>query len=160
MGAAGPDGAWEERRSDTLVVACSDGQFQENLDAFVCDHLGITQYDRLYVPGGAGALCSSGIEFTRAHQVRKECTFLISAHAITRAVLMFHGPLPGGPDTAVCGDYRRKLPGRSAADIRRQQEHDAREILRAGLGPGVRVELLRYEVGADGVVRFSPLAVG
>ena len=154
------DEIWRPERADTLVVGCSDGQLQEETDLFVRDHLGVTRYDRLYIPGGAGALCPSGAEFTRAHQVRRECTFLISAHEIKRVVLLFHGPAADGPDAAICGDYQRKLPALSSADIRRQQEQDAKELLRSGFGRGIRIDLLRCEVGADGSVSFVPIGIG
>lgn len=149
--------SWDAANPGTLVVACSDGRFQEELDAFLHTQLGLRQYDRLYLPGGAGALAPSGIEFTRAQQVRKECQFLIEAHGIERVILLFHGPAADGPEEAACGDYRRKFPGRSAHEIRRRQDDDLTEVLRSGISRGVTVECYRCEVTALGTVQFVPM---
>jgi hypothetical protein len=93
-------------------------------------------------------------------QHRKECRFLIEAHRIERAILVFHSGSAEGPDEAMCADYVRKLPGRSVADLRRQQESDALELLHTAFGwPGeLRVQVFRAETGLDGQVRFPLLA--
>ncbi|MGD8868975.1 MAG: hypothetical protein PVI01_15205, partial [Gemmatimonadales bacterium] len=117
----------------------------------------ISCYDRLYVPGGAGALAATGPEFLRVQRIRAECQFLIKAHAIRRAILLFHGPAADGPTEALCGDYLRKLPTSSAADIRLQQQRDARRVSSEGLGPDVALEIYRCEVTKDGFVRFEPI---
>jgi hypothetical protein len=145
---------WESAAPTTLVIACSDGRFQEQVDAFLRDELGISQYDRFYVPGGPGALAFSGVDFTRAHDFRSECGFLIKAHRIHHVVLLFHGPSADGPESAACADYKRKLPGKSATDLRKQQDEDAAEILRDGLGPNVTLRVFHAEVTAEGFVRF------
>ena len=145
---------WNAQRPTTLVIACSDGRFQEEVDEFLRDHLVIDHHDRLYVPGGAGALVTSGTEFIRADRLRNECRFLIEAHGIERAILMFHGPAEDGPVEALCGDYQRRLPTSSPAGVRRQQDRDAERIQRDGLGGGVCLEIYRCEVTADGLVRF------
>jgi hypothetical protein len=136
------------------VVACSDGRFQEEVDEFLQRHLAIDHYDRVYVPGGAGALATSGAEFIRGQRARAECQFLIEAHGIERVILMFHGPAEDGPPEALCGDYVRRLPTSAPAGIRRQQERDAAQIRREGLSAGIRLEIYSCEVTSDGVVRF------
>ena len=150
---------WNRSRPHALVVACSDGRLQENLDDFLQRSLRITHYDRLYAPGGAGALTRSGSDFIRAGFYRRECLDLVRLHGIQSLILLFHGPATDGPAEAVCGDYRRKFPASSIHDIRRQQEVDARELHSAGLGWPARVEthIFRCEVGADDVVRFVAL---
>jgi hypothetical protein len=150
------EGSWDSELPRTLVVCCSDGRFQQEVDDFLNDHLGIARYDRLYVPGGAGALASSGIEFTRAHSIRKECEFLIAAHGIEQIILLFHGPATDGPDEAICGDYRRILPTSSAKEISRMQEQDSMEILRERLLSSVAIRIYRCEVTSDGAVQFVP----
>ena len=145
---------WDSAVPTTLVIACSDGRFQEEVDAFLRDELHIRQYDRFYVPGGGGALASSGIDFTRAHDFRAECNFLINAHRIKQVILLFHGPAEDGPESAACADYQRKLPGGTTADLRRQADEDAAEIVRTGLGPHVAIRIFRAEVTAEGCVRF------
>jgi hypothetical protein len=148
---------WDSADPDVLVVACSDGRFQVELDVFLQSHLRITRYDRLYVPGGAGALASSGIEFSRAAAMEKECRFLITAHAINRVVLLFHGPAPDGPQDAACGDYRRVFPEHSTRQIRQQQDTDLAAILRMELWRGVTLDVFRAEVTQQRTVEFVRL---
>jgi hypothetical protein len=148
---------WNGQLPGTLVLACSDGRLQKEVDEFLHGHLAISHYDRLYVPGGAGALATSGGEFLRADRFRRECRFLIKAHEVNRVILMFHGPTEDGPPEAVCGDYRRRQPMSSPTAIRRQQERDAEQIWRDGLIDKVPLEIYRCEVASDGLVRFVQL---
>ncbi|MEJ7810677.1 MAG: hypothetical protein WKG32_09750 [Gemmatimonadaceae bacterium] len=151
--------AWQPARPRVLVVACSDGRLQEATDHFLARHLGVTDYDRLYVPGGGGALSASGRDFMRAHQLQGECRFLVESHAIESLVLLFHGPAPDGPDEAMCVDYRRKLSWASVARLREQQERDALELLdsRWQWAGTARVLVFRCEVGAGGGLAFVSL---
>ncbi len=150
---------WNRMRPNILVVACSDGRLQENLDDFLQGHLGITHYDRLYLPGGPGALASSGIEFMRSDAARRECHFLVEAHNVEEVILIFHGPAEDGPEEAVCADYRRIFPRYNAAQVRAMQEKDALEILRAGFGwqRTVNVRIFRCEVNAADGIQFVAL---
>lgn len=151
------ESSWNPARPHTLVVACSDGRLQEEVDQFLRSQLGISHYDRLYVPGGAGSLSASGSDFIRAYELQSQCRALTDAHGTKHVILLFHGPAEGGPEAAICLDYRRKLPGRSADDIRRQQDSDARELLVRGMGPGVTVATYRCEVRGDGLVQVVAL---
>src|SRR6185295_19840569 len=83
---------WSVERPNVLVIACSDGRLQEMTDDFLGDDLGIKRYDRFYAPGGAGALASTGRDFSRARVMRQECRYLIDLHHVGRAILLFHGP--------------------------------------------------------------------
>jgi hypothetical protein len=152
-------GPWKRQRPSTLVVACSDGRLQENLDDFLSNALRITQYDRLYLPGGPGALASGGLEILRREQVRRELLFLVTAHQIEDVVFVFHGPAVDGPPEALCGDYKRRFSGRPAAELRAQQEQDAKEIARAMFPPGTRVlmRFFRCEVTRDATIQFVQL---
>ncbi len=148
---------WNTERPQALVIACSDGRLQENLDEFLHTVLGITHYDRLYAPGGGGALASTGIELLRPDQFRRECRFLLAAHGIQDLYLIFHGPAEDGPAEAVCGDYRRKLPLADIAKIRQRQDDDADELKRIDWGNPVRVHTYRCEVTADDRIQFVEL---
>jgi hypothetical protein len=150
---------WNSERPRILVIACSDGRLQEEVDAFLLKHLHIAHYDRLYLPGGPGALAYSGGELSRAAQQRRECLFLIQAHKIERVILLFHGPSADGPDVASCADYARKLPGISAAQIRAQQEADVVELVRWRGEWGGRAHLHAYrcEITAEDGVQFAAL---
>jgi hypothetical protein len=146
-------------RPDALVVACSDGRLQEATDHFLAGALAVTRYDRLYLPGGAGALTASGRDFVRAEQVRRECRYLVALHGVARIILLFHGPAADGPLDAACADYRRKLPWASAAVLRERQRQDAAELLeRRGEWAGTAdVDVYRCEVDAAGEITFVAL---
>jgi hypothetical protein len=148
---------WNQQRPRTLVIACSDGRLQENTDDFLQRDLAITHYDRLYVPGGAGALATSGFDYVRADHFWRECRFLLQAHAIQDLILLFHGPADGGPDEAVCADYRRKLPAASALEVRQQQDQDAQAIKPLEWGRQVQIRLFRCEVTAEYAVQFAAM---
>lgn len=151
---------WNVARPHVLVIACSDGRMQQHLDDFLQNHLGITNYDRMYMPGGPGGLVTGGYDFVRADQFHRECAFLVTAHETEEIILIFHGAAPDGPDVAVCADYKRKMPGRSSQEINCQQEKDMQELLRLGFNwpPHIRVRAYRGEVAGDGTVHFIELA--
>ncbi len=150
---------WNRQRPKALVIACSDGRLQENVDEFLEASLGITHYDRLYTPGGPGAFVGLE-EMSRAYQLRKECRALVTLHGIEDIVFLFHGPSADGPEEACCGDYKRKMQGHSADEIRARQNQDAEEIIQKGLGEGVnvRMRIYRCEVGPNDSINFVPLA--
>lgn len=143
--------SWNQQRPHVLVVACSDGRLQEPLDEFLNDVLNISHYDRLYLPGGPGALSSAGVEYMRASRMTEELRFLIRAHEIENVILMYHGPALDGPEMAVCADYRRIYPFHSFELIRKQQEADTQEILNGALGlmPPDKIHAYRMEVTGE-----------
>ena len=150
---------WTPERPHTLVVACSDGRLQEATDTFLNRELGLTQFDRFYVPGGGGALASSGRDFIRAQQLRRECAYLIELHSVTRVVLLFHGPTPDGPAAAVCADYRRKMSWASPEIVRARQIQDNAELIerRSEWAGEATVIAYRCEVNAGGEIGFRVL---
>jgi hypothetical protein len=141
---------WSADRPHTLVIACSDGRLQEQTDAFLTHHLGLAGFDRFYVPGGGGALASSGRDFLRADQLRKECAYLIQLHEITRVILLFHGPAPDGPPHAMCADYKRKLPWATTGMVREQQERDAIELIQRSDQWAGNAEVSAFRCEIDG----------
>ena len=151
---------WTPTRPNTLVVACSDGRLQAATDRFLERELGVTRYDRFYVPGGAGALASSGRDFIRAQQMRRECRYLIDLHQVGRVVLVVHGPAADGPPEAVCADYRRKLSWASPTAIRDRQVLDVDELLSRRDEWAGEAEIVAYraEVGASGAIAFVTLS--
>ena len=150
---------WSPDRPHTLVIACSDGRLQEQTDAFLHRDLGLAGFDRFYVPGGGGALASSGRDFIRADQLRKECGYLIQLHEITRVILLFHGPSANGPAHAACADYKRKLPFATPEMLRDQQVRDAIDLIqRSDQWAGkAKVSAYRCEIDASHHVTFVPL---
>ena len=152
---------WTEERPHTLVVACSDGRLQEATDAFLVRELGLTQFDRFYVPGGGGALAASGRDFIRAQQLRKECGYLIELHHVKRVLLLFHGPGHDGPAAAVCADYHRKMPWASPDQVMLRQRQDSLELIDRGSewAGKAAVSSLRCEVHAGGRISFRTLEI-
>jgi hypothetical protein len=119
---------------------------------------GIQHYDRLFVPGGPGALASSGFELLRLDQLRRETKFLVEAHKIEEVFLIFHGAASDGPEHACCADYKRKLPGTSSDEVNAAQEGDVVELRRLFEWPiNLKLHIYRAEVGSDGKVRFVSL---
>lgn len=148
---------WSPARPGALVVACSDGRLQQSVDTFLASTLGITDYDRLYLPGGPGALAPNG-DYLRADVARRELEFLIHAHQLDRIVLLFHGAAEHGPEGAVCADYRRRLMGRPREELAARQERDAATLIDQIGGHGrATVRAFRAEVAADRCVRFHEL---
>lgn len=146
---------WKEDRPRVLVVACSDGRLQEALDDFLHESLGIFEYDRLYLPGGPGALACSGYEYARSDRHRQEFRFLLEAHMIEEVLLIFHGPSMDGPEGAACADYRRSMGNVSISRIREEQAKDAREVLRTAFGFLSPVTKIFYcEVQRDASIKF------
>jgi hypothetical protein len=152
---------WTIERPHVLVVACSDGRYQKALDEFLRAHLGITDYDRMYVPGGPGALASSMLSYFRGDQYRQDTAFLIDRHGVERLVLIFHGPLlPDGPREATCADYDRRMPSAMSGEIHAQHENDLPEVLRGmrRAAPHLTIDIFRAEVRPDRRVQFTRLA--
>jgi hypothetical protein len=151
--------SWNDNRPAVLVIACSDGRMQEHTDDFLHNRLGISHYDRLFAPGGPGALAGTTDNFARSEALRRECAFLIRAHAIEDIYLIFHGPSEDGPAHATCADYIRRQSFLTPNEIRAQQQKDAVELLRSdiALGVTVRMHAYRCEVRSDLRVQFVPL---
>lgn len=150
---------WNAARPRILVVACSDGRIQENVDDFLHNHLGIDSYDRLYMPGGPGALAQSGHEFMRANLWQRESDFLVTAHALEQVILLFHAAAPDGPVEANCADYKRKMPDMNDAQYREVQADDTLDVLDRvfDIYPNVKIRAYRAEVKRDGQVQFVNL---
>ena len=152
-------GTWVPTRPRVLVVACSDGRLQQATDAFLQTELGLAEFDRLYVPGGGGALSASDRDVFRAQQLRGECKYLVELHQVKQIILLFHGPTSDGPAEAVCADYKRKLPWATPDVLRQRQARDAVELmqLRAEWAASANVAIYRCEVSVDRSIGFRPL---
>lgn len=155
---------WRSRRSwnpeppTTLVVACSDGRFGRETRRFLRRRYDLDRYARLYAPGGGGALVMDAPREDRALVYRDDIQTLIQVHGTTDIVLLFHGPAENGPPAATCGGYRKAFPNASVADIRLQQEEDARRLIRTGFDPRLAVTAYRIEV--DEHQRARAVAIG
>jgi len=150
---------WNSERPHVLVIACSDGRLQVATDAFLGHYLSVSDYDRLYIPGGGGALSPSGRDFIRARQHQQECRMLVDVHDVEAVVMMFHGPTADGPPEAVCADYLRKNSYATVAQHREQQEKDVAELLesRWQWAGNAAVAVYRCEISADRSLSFVTL---
>jgi hypothetical protein len=151
---------WCVERPGTMVVACSDGRLQRSLDAFLKTDLGIHDYDRLFVPGGAGALVAGGFEFLRSEQTRRDLLFLVERHKTQELILLVHGAAEDGPPEATCAHYERIMPHASLTAVRDAQVHDIHEFQRSAHRElkHLRVRGYRAEVTADLQVRYVEIA--
>lgn len=153
---------WREMRPHILVVACSDGRYQEALDEFLRESLSITHYDRLYAPGGPGALSTHIDSILRGTQHQNEASFLIDAHELEEIILVFHGAaLPEGPTIATCADYMRKMPEATPSEIANQQVFDIVELQEFlhQQNASLRLRVYRAEVREDHTVQFTTLLI-
>jgi len=150
---------WNQNRPHILVVACSDGRLQRSLDDFLNSRLGIMDYDRLFAPGGPGALARSAEEPLRSNQYFNELQFLANIHGVERIVLVFHSAAPGGPEQSVCGDYRRLWPLFTAQQIAVKQEEDLHRVLKAieQSFPTMQIYAYRAETLPDHHIQFVDL---
>jgi hypothetical protein len=152
-------GKWTPTRPHSLVVACSDGRLQNATDEFLRTSLGLAAFDRLYVPGGGGALSASDRDVFRAQQLRGECKYLVELHQVRQIILLFHGPAPDGPAEAACADYKRKLPWATPDVLRQRQARDAIELmqLRREWAASAEISIYRCEVDVHREITFCPL---
>ena len=71
---------FEPEHARTLVLCCSDGRFREAVDDFLHEHLGLTRYDRLVMPGGPGAIAGGAGLWRQEEGVLEDIRFLMQAH--------------------------------------------------------------------------------
>src|SRR5262249_4771372 len=92
-------------------------------------------------------------------QLRGECKYLVELHQVKQIILLFHGPARGGPDEAVCADYRRKLPWATPEVLSERQARDAIELmhLRAEWAATASITMFRCACGAGNVIACRPL---
>lgn len=145
---------WHKERPHVLVAACSDGRLQGAVDEFLENHLGVTDYDRLYLPGGPGALSTSGVEYIRSDNHIKELKFLVEVHQIEEVILLFHGPAETGPPESACADYVRVTGKTERISLARAQEQDLGE-LKDYFARHPQIKLRAYRCEVDGQHRVT-----
>jgi len=150
---------WSAERPKTMVIACSDGRLQACTDEFLQQALDVHDYDRLYIPGGAGAMAFGGSEFIRADTHRRAFSFLLQAHGPKQVVLLTHSAEDDGPPESVCAHYRRVFSRASIAEIRAQQSRDVAEVALALAQDlrGIRVRAFRADVTSSLHVTFTDI---
>ncbi len=126
-----------------IVLCCSDGRFREALDEFLHEHLGLSRYDRLVIPGGPGAMAGGAGTWRQEESVLEDLRFAIQAHHTDTVILISH---------VDCGFYSARLGVRGPEQVKRQRE-DLKKVLSrvAVLGAGLKVEAYHAIVAGDKV---------
>jgi hypothetical protein len=136
--------AFEEARSNSIAVYCSDGRLAPHVDTFVSQSLTIPRCDRLVVPGGPVFLSGRLEAYWEGSGVDNQMRFLIEAHALRRVVLIGHEG---------CAYYTHKL-GLVPPVLESEQIldlHKAAVWLRQ-LGAGIEVQLFFARVRGEQVL--------
>ena len=74
----------------TLVIHCSQHNYQQPIDAFMRTHLRCESYDRLVLPGGPQFFLSPSYMPKFEWAGRKWTEFLVTHHHITELILIGH----------------------------------------------------------------------
>jgi hypothetical protein len=116
------------------------------MDEFLHVGLGLPRYDRVALPGGAACLAGHLVKaYYDKVALERQIEFLVSAHLLTRIVLIAHQG---------CGFYKDAWTnGGSIEQLQRDDLHAAAEVIRAGNGR-VTVETF-FARRVDGRVAFE-----
>lgn len=140
--------AFEDGAIEAAAVYCSDGRFGIHFDDFLRQHVELTSYDRVVVPGGPACLAERPSLRDQQLELESQLRFLVEAHGLCRIVLIAHSD---------CGFYQRRLglAGDSLAAVQREDLCRAASRVRR-LGP---VEVSAFVATASGArVSFAPVS--
>lgn len=141
---------FQVNRVRAAAIYCADGRYGDQFDEFLHRELGLPCYDRVALPGGAGAFAGH-IESMRSEDALiSEIEFLIVSHDLDRVVLIAHEG---------CGYYLKKLhtpPGALLAAQERDLSRAAGVLLR--IRPTLAVSAHLASVRNNSVV-FSDVAI-
>ena len=107
-----------EGRAHTLVIHCSQHDYQRQIDEFVRNHLDRESFDRLALPGGPQVFL--GIEHLPKFRWAgsKWAEFLIAQHQLNEVFLIAHEE---------CGWYKSLVGAVAAQSLRERVIEDLRE---------------------------------
>ena len=77
-------------RIHAAAVTCSDGRWGHHVDEFLEKSLVLPRYDRVAVPGGAGALAGHLATWKEEAAIEHQLALLAEVHDLTRVVLVAH----------------------------------------------------------------------
>jgi hypothetical protein len=123
---------YDDRRVGAAAVYCSDGRYGEQMDEFLHVGLGLPRYDRMALPGGAACLAGHLVKaYHDKVALERQIEFLVTAHSLTRVVLIAHQG---------CGFYKDVwTDGRSVEEQQAEDLRLAAESIRAA-NRGIVVE--------------------
>ena len=77
------------------VIHSSDGRVGRHVDDFLSNGLGLTNYDRVALPGGPACFAGHPAAHVQQANVVEELRFLVEAHELERVVLgLVYGAQP------------------------------------------------------------------
>ncbi len=141
---------FQVHRVRAAAIYCSDGRYGDQFDEFLHECLGLPCYDRVALPGGAGAIAGH-IESMRSEDALiSEMEFLIRSHDLERIVLIAHEG---------CGYYQKRLllPPRAVPQAQERDMCRAAAVL-GKIKPSLEISAHLATV-SDGIVEFSALPI-
>jgi hypothetical protein len=123
---------WVAERIHAAAVSCSDGRWGRQIDEFLEKGLALPRYDRVAVPGGAGALAGHVLTWKEEGALEHQLDLLVQVHGLVRVVLIAH------QDCAFYTD-RLKIAGHELAAVQRRDLVVAAHRI-SNLHPEVAVE--------------------
>lgn len=100
---------WEGEHDHTLIVDCSDPRLPEAREDFCEEHLKVSRYDALFVPGGPAVLT---LNEAFCFLERKRVKLLNNLHKIKRVIGLAHHD---------CAYYKLRYDGIKEEELRNKQ---------------------------------------
>jgi len=139
--------AYQSEHSEAAAIVCSDGRFLRHSLKFLEEHLGLTQFDLLVLPGAIHPLTLANLLPKDFKTVQRKISFLVQKHPVRRIICIAHEDCSWYKDFKL-GGLHLNLKDRQVRDL----EHAA-QVLRSWF-PHVGVELYYARV-EDGKVVFD-----
>jgi hypothetical protein len=138
--------------TDGLVIMCSDRRYRAPAEEFVREHLKLSNYDVMALPGGVYLLSFADSLPKNLKLGMRMLKFLVKNHLPPRIVLIGH---------ANCSRYREGFASwlkRPDFSLELKQRHDLQAVARElrEVFPGVQVESYFAHAGLDDAVDFEP----
>jgi len=129
------------------AVYCSDGRFSNHFNDFLVNGLGLTNCDRVILPGGPACTAEYPSATVDSNKVLGELHFLIEAHGLDLVVLIQH---------AGCAHYSVRI-GVDGDEMVAQQTIDLKRVAQSikTASPTTRVEGY-FAIPANGSIKFDP----
>lgn len=140
---------WSSARPEALVVCCSDGRYHAQIQDFI-EHQVDERSDVFATPGGPVVCDPWTSSFDEARVFDASLRFFAEAHDLSSVWLIAHEG---------CAYYGKKYPGTAPAELRKIQERDLHNAMKA-----IALQHPRYAVHsvfaalAEDVVVFHVLA--
>jgi hypothetical protein len=133
-----------------VAVYCSDGRFGLQFDEFLQDHLRLSRYDRLVIPGGPACLAAHFSTFREEEAAVEELRFLVEAHELESVILIAHQN---------CAFYTQRLQTPELQLESQQREDIQKAISRVpAISSNLEVQAFFARVHDDGTVRFEVIS--